>query len=393
MAIYRYTALSTDGEKIEGAVFVKNYVEAYSALRERQYHPVKIQKARLSSEKIETEELLTFFLHLDLQLKCKVRINDAIESFLNLQGSRALKSSLEAILLDLKNGLSIGDAFGKYGRAFNEVVVGLLKSGEKTGNLSDVIGNILKFLKMQSDWKNNVKRAIAYPIFIATVAVLVLFLSAGLLGPQIFSLIRDFGDGEIPLATQFVVDALPKIAAVTCCLLVAIFLTFFAASVNRNARAILMNAILNVPQIGTLITKICLWQFCKILHMALDAKLNFMQAIDLAVDAIEINRIKDELLIVKNYIADGHSISESFLGRRFISGALIAAVNIGEEGSDLSTSFLHMSDNQYSEILLDIKSLGQRLGVGITLFAGAVFVLILCGLFFPIYSYVEMAGA
>jgi type II secretory pathway component PulF len=78
MAIYKYTALSSSGKKIKGAIFVKNHKMAYDVLRERQCYPITIQKARLSSEKIEIEDLLTFFLHLDLQLKCKTRINDAL---------------------------------------------------------------------------------------------------------------------------------------------------------------------------------------------------------------------------------------------------------------------------------------------------------------------------
>jgi type IV pilus assembly protein PilC len=297
------------------------------------------------------------------------------------------------ILTDLKNGSSIGEAFGKCAHAFDGVVVGLLTSAEKTGNLSDAIGNILNFLKLQSDWKNNVKRAIAYPIFIAIVALLVLFLSIYLLGPQILSLLRDFGGGEIPLMTRFVVDVLPDVAVVVGYLLVAMFLTAVIVNINASARSTFMNAILNVPAIGPLIIKICLWQFCKIMHMALEAKLNFMSAIDLAADTIKIENIKHELLCIKEHIVDGHSISESFFGRRFISSTLIAAVDVGEDSGDLAASLRSMSDNQYTELLLDIKALGQRLGVGITLFTGVIFVIILCGLFFPIYSYVETIGA
>ena len=71
---------------------------------------------------------------------------------------------------------------------------------------------------------------------------------------------------------------------------------------------------------------------------------------------------------------------------------MLTAIDIGEESSDLSASFNHMSKGQYDEILLDIQSLGQYLNSGIKLFAGLIFVIILYGLFFPIYSYVEIAG-
>jgi type II secretory pathway component PulF len=126
--------------------------------------------------------------------------------------------------------------------------------------------------------------------------------------------------------------------------------------------------------------------------MALEAKLDFLHALNLAIEANKIDNIKQELIKAQKQIIEGYSISASFSQIKFISKAMISAIDIGEEGSNLSASFNHISKNQYTEILLDIKSVGQGLSVGITLFTGLIFILILSGLFFPIYSYVETAG-
>jgi type II secretory pathway component PulF len=296
------------------------------------------------------------------------------------------------VLADLKSGVSLGEAFEKCSSVFDEVVIGLLKSAEKTGKIADIISNILKFLELQSNWKNHVKRAIAYPIFIACVAMLVMILSISLLGPQVMSLIQNAGTGDIPLLTQFIVGVLPVVSKITCCFIPIILLIFLLLTSSESIKFAIMEAVLRIPKLGPLIAKISFWHFCKILHMALEAKLDFVQAMDLAIDATKILNIKNELMAARNLIVEGHSISASFSKVKFISGAVISTVDIGEEGSNLSMSFNHMSSNQYDEIVLDIKAIGQNLSVGITLFTGMIFVLILCGLFFPIYSYVEMAG-
>ena len=114
---------------------------------------------------------------------------------------------------------------------------------------------------------------------------------------------------------------------------------------------------------------------------------------DIAISAVKIKNIKNELLKVREKIVEGYSISEAFSGMSLISTSVVSAIGVGEESNDLSSSFAHMSNNQYEEIIVDIKSLGQFLSVGLTLFTGIIFVLIICGLFFPIYSYVEVAGA
>lgn len=393
MLLYKYEALSDSGEKISGSIFAENYKTAYESIHSRKSCPLKITPISISNKKVSIEDLLIFFLHIDLQLKCKVKINEAIESFLELHGSKILKSSLAAILIDLRNGSSLGEAFEKCDKIFDSVIIGLLKSAERTGKISDIIANILKFLKLQSEWKNNIKRAIAYPVFLACIAIFVLVFSITLLGPQISSLVRNFGANEIPLITQFVIDYLPLIFQCFICFLPFIFFIILLCIVSEKCRFFIMGVVLKIPKIGSLIIKTNFWQLCKILHIALDAKLDFIEAMDIAISAIKIKNIKNELLEVREKIVEGYSISESFSEMKFISASVISAIGIGEESNDLSSSFVHMSNHQYEEIILDIKSLGQFLSVGLTLFTGMIFVLIICGLFFPIYSYVEIAGA
>jgi type IV pilus assembly protein PilC len=267
------------------------------------------------------------------------------------------------------------------------VIISLLKAAENIGNTPEIISNILNFLKLQREWKNNVKRAITYPIFITIVALIVLILSIGVLGPQIVSLIQN-SDAEIPALTQFALNILPQAFEIFLLLLVILLLFLL----NRMGREFLRIAALKVPKIGKLIIKIALWQFCKILHIALEAKLDFLDALDLAIEAIKLRLLREEMENIRDSITDGYKISESFYGGKLISKEILTAICIGEEGNELTSSFNHISENQYDEILFDIKSLGQILSISLTVFTGLIFIFILCSLFYPIYSFVEIAG-
>lgn len=393
MLLYKYEAISNEGDKVYGSLFAKDYRDAYRLIHSQRSCPIKITPVSLSSRKVSVEDLLIFFLHVDLQLKCKMRINEAIESFLALYGSKVLKSSLAAVLVDIRDGASLGEAFEKCSKIFGPVITGLLKSAEQTGSIAEIISNILRFLKLRTEWKNNIRRAIAYPIFIACIAVLVLILSTALLGPQVVGLIQDFGDGNVPTLTHFVIDFLPNLCVVMVCLAPIVTALFLLCMISERCRFYIVGYILKAPKIGDLIIKTNFWQVSKIIHIALDAKLDFIRAMDIAVGSVKIANIQEELQRARKEIVDGYSISEAFAGMKFVPNALISAVGIGEENGDLSASFEHISDNQYEEIILDIKGLGQILSVGLTLFTGLIFLFIICGLFFPIYSYVEVAGA
>ncbi|GHT97897.1 general secretion pathway protein GspF [Alphaproteobacteria bacterium] len=392
MPIYKYRALSYSGSKIDGFLVANDYESAYSSLKTKKCHPLSMEKARLSQRKIAPEDLLMFFFHIDMQLKCKVRIDKAIESFIDLHDSKILKASLVNVLDSLRNGSSLGAAFEKSAGMFDWTIITLLKSAEQTGRLSDIITNILKFLKLQSNWKNDVKRALAYPVFLVLLAIFILVFSICILGPQVMSLICDFSNGEVPDVTLFLLNVLPEISEILGCFLLIALITLCFFMLTKDGRTKILNWLLRIPKIGPIAVKISFWHFCEIMHIALDAKLDFMDAMGLAISSTKFEDIKRELLKAKNQITDGHPIGKSFSEIKFMSPETLAAIFIGEESGNLSESFAHMSQVQYGEILFDIKALGQQFSVVLTIFTGLVLIMIISGLLFPIYSYVEVAG-
>jgi type IV pilus assembly protein PilC len=167
----------------------------------------------------------------------------------------------------------------------------------------------------------------------------------------------------------------------------------FLFMLTSRGRILLSKLILKIPKIGELIIKIFMWQFCKIMHIALDAKLNFVQSLNLAIETIKFSYLKSELESIRNNILEGYKVAESFFNSTVIPKEIITSICVGEEGNDLSSSFGHVSEDLYKEILFGIKSFGQIMSIGLTVFTGLIFIFILCSLFYPIYNYVEIAGA
>ncbi|MDR1551110.1 MAG: type II secretion system F family protein [Holosporaceae bacterium] len=386
MPIYRYRVLTEDGIRKDGAILADSYDGVYRAIRAKHYQPIEIRRVYFVSQKVSLNDLMTFFLHINFQLKCGVGINDAIESFADFHGNKTLNAALLDISASLKEGKSIGEAFENGRLIFDDIVIGLLRSVESTGDTAEIISDILNFLKLQREWKNNVKRAIAYPVFITVVAIIVLILGVNFLGPQVVSLVQTCG--EIPTLTQFAINVLPWISRILFLLLaVPPFLLL-----TRKGRDFMRFLLLRPHKIGELIIKIILWQFCKVLHVALSAKLDFSQAMDLAIKGIRFDQIKEELKRVRSDILEGYGVAASFSNVQFIPREILMAIHVGEGGNNLAESFGHISEDQYREILFRIKALGQILSIGLTLFTGLIFIFVLCSLFYPIYNYVEIAG-
>ena len=393
MILFKYEAFSLNGDRSDGMIFAESYKNAYEILKSRRYFPLKIKSFKPSSRKLDPQDVLIFFLHLDFQLKCGMSINEAIESFIESQGNKILKASLIEILSAMHNGESIGDSFERCGKIFDPSIIGLLKSAQETGKIADVVGNIIEFLKFQNEWKNNVKRAIAYPLFTLLVAIFVMIFTITILGPQILGLIRDnMGEDQLPTFTIFILKILPEFSIFLYILCFILLVQIPCMMLFKKGKKILLKCVMKISKINELVTKICLCQFYKTLSIALRAKLDFIAALKLSIDTIKIEKIKSALEDIENLIESGYSISESFIKSKIISSDVITIIYVGENGNNLAESFEHISDNECREILFNIKSLGQNLSIGLTLMTGMILIFILCSLFFPIYSFIEVTG-
>lgn len=384
--IFKYEALSKKGNKKSGVVLADNDCMAYKTICKKELIPIEITKINMVSSKISLEELLMFFMHIDFQLKCGLKINEAIDTFVDSQNNKVLNAKLLEISDSLKNGQSLNEAFKN--SIFDSVISGLLNSAEKTGNLSEIIANILTFLKLKNEWKEKAKSALAYPVFITLIAIIIMWVCIVFLRPQVISLLRDNNGGEIPMLTNFAVNYLPTIGASFSVIISVIFFCLICFSSLKKFRRKLQNYLLSIPKIGSILKKITLWNFFKILQIALNSKLDFIKSLELGIESIEIEGIKNDLEKIKSKILSGHKIFETFSSSKYITPSISTALYVGESGNNLPDSMLHISNELYKEILRELKIFGRSLSIGLTLFSGGIFIFILSCLFLPLYNYI-----
>lgn len=385
MKIFKYEALSKKGNKQSGIVLADNSHVAYQTICKKELMPIDISKVHQISSQISVEELLMFFMHIDFQLKCGLKINEAIDTFINSQNNKIMNAKLLEISESLKNGQSLNETFKN--SIFDNVISGLLNSAEKTGNISLVISNILAFLKLKNEWKEKAKSALAYPTFITLVAIIIMWICIIFLGPQVISLLND-NNKEIPILTNFAVNYLPILGVVFTTFVILTFSCLILFSSFSKFRSKMQNYLLAIPKVGSILKKVSLWNFFKILHIALNSKLDFVKSLELGIDSIKIEKIKNDFERIKSSILSGHKIFETFSASKYISPSISTAIYVGESGNNLSECMLHISEELYKEILSELEIFGRSLSIGLTLLTGGIFIFILISLFLPLYDYI-----
>lgn len=386
MNVYNYSAILQNGIKHNGTILANSKLDCYQILCSKNYTPIKINRVLFINKKINTEDILMFFLHINFQLNCGVTINDAISSFIDSHNNQILNATLLDIINTIQAGEKISDAFARH-RIFNSVIIGLLKSSECTGCVNEVVSSILNFLKLQANLRRDLKKVTAYPLFTVCIAIFVLMFCTHFLGPQIISLLQMVDGQSVPILTSFTIKFLPWISEI--CGVLLLICSVVILFISKKNSQILLQLIHKVPIIGLIIEKIFLWQVFKILHIGYIAKLDFLVAFKLALSSVKLKNLRVNLENAMVNILGGYKISTSFAKMPEISSDIITAIFVGEEGNNLRHTFNLISDNLYKEVMQKIDDFGNKLSVGLTLFTGLIFILVLCSLFQPLYTYVE----
>ncbi len=389
MNLFKYIALETNGEKKKGIILASNLSGAYQNVRNKFLLPVSISRVYKVSSKINLEEILMFFLHIEFQLKCGVKINDAIDSFIDCNQNKILNVKLIEISESLKKGKSLTEAFEN--SIFDKTIVGLINAAEKTGNISEVINNILAFLKLENEWRDKVKSVLAYPLFILVMSVAITWFCLSILGPQVVSLTQNYNFHDFSNLTNFTLNYFPIFGGALIVILVTCFFGFMVFSFSKKMKGWVVNQMLKIPKVGDILLGVSIWQFCNILQIALSAKLDFVNSMSLAIEGVYLDEIKKDFMRIKTKILSGYKIFEAFSESRYISQMLTTAIYVGETGNSLPQTFSHISTELYHKIISQLKKLGQELSVILTLTTGCIFILILYSLFYPLYNYVEIA--
>jgi type IV pilus assembly protein PilC len=124
-------------------------------------------------------------------------MRDASDTPAGRQLSGGLFEKIEA-------GATLGEAVGAFPGVFTETVINLIRSGEVTGQLPDVLKEIVRSLKWQDEMESQTKKLLAYPAFVMVVIGGVVFFLMIYLVPQLIGFLNNLGQ-EIPFQTRLLI--------------------------------------------------------------------------------------------------------------------------------------------------------------------------------------------
>ena len=402
MPTYTYLAKKNLNEKVEGIIMADSQDNAVDKLIEMGLSPIKVEPLVTAPPK-EKGDALTHILsggrlsQKDLyiftsQLKSLMNARVDLLKALSILYGQADKEKLKNLILDLhstiKNGSTFSQALSHHANFFPSIYINLIKTGEASGRLDEVLGELDKFLSREQEFKMHVRTALAYPILMVSVGIVVIFVLFSYVIPKLSSIFSDF-DYKLPLPTLIMLQVSGFFKSWWWTLVVgAGVLIGVLAQMSKSpqGRAKLDWFKLHIPVVGSLILKQALARFCSTLSLLIRSGLPAFQALNVAIPTLENAVFIRELEIVKKEVLEGTSMASSMKKVSFFPSFLIQMVSVGEEGGKLEGILNEVSNIYSQEIDAKLKVITSLLEPMIILVLGVVLGSVVLAMLLPIFQ-------
>jgi len=304
------------------------------------------------------DDLVLFNSQLATVVRSGLPLDEGIRNLSKEVRSSGFRHALTSISEDMQNGVSLSESMESSSFPFPSYYITLLKAGEESGNLSD----ILLHLTWYSRWRQSIRRrlinAITYPLIIASLAGVILAAILIFLVPKFEAIYSGFG-AQLPQMTMLLVILSNLIVNNPLILLLPLLLAalFVYLSWTGRLRHWFDGVLLLLPIFGRHFRNQHLARFCVTISTMLKSRVSLPRALRVLAGSADGAYFKNVLNKVASGVEDGQSLSSEMAKHRLFPASLSWIVKNGEMREDLPT-VLEESGKHYDHMVNDF---GMRL--------------------------------
>ena len=366
MAEFYYRAAKRDGSITEGALTADSKALALRELKLQGLTLLKLDetgdgsrqgKSQAQQASLARNEVLSVTNELAVLLRAGLPIDRALKILIEMSASPNQIRVLTSILETVKSGKGLSQALAPYESTFGYFYINMIRAGEASGQLGDVLTRLAAYLENAKEIRSSVVSALVYPAILLVVATLSIFLMLGFVVPQFETLFSDMGDA-LPTLTRGVIDAGNAVKSYGWVMLIVVFIIGFIirqwASSDRGALK-KDQFILSVPIVGSVAFKYEMAKFSRTLGTLLGNGVSLLSALSIAIGAVGNRQVKASLSVLEPAVKQGERMSLALQKTEAFTPMVVQMIRVGEESGSLDNMMLELAKVYDNEVQSGVK--------------------------------------
>ena len=397
MTTFSYAARGRNGKLQKGKMEAKSRSELKEKLKSRglTLDPATIKEKgagrvkKLTGQKVKSRELLIFTRQLAVMVNAGLPLLQSLDILAEQAESEHFSTIISDIASNVESGETFSDALLAYPRAFPELYVSMVRSGEASGELDGVLVQLADFLESSAELRRRVKGAMTYPA--AAFAIIVL-ISTGLIifvVPQFEKIFSDMG-ATLPAPTLLLITASNWLRSwkilILLGILVAMIVAYRVYNSTESGRFNIDSMKLRLPIFGMLMRKVATSRFTGTLATLTRSGVPILQALEI-VESTSGNRVFEKAIReAAEGVRNGESLADPLARSGEYPPMVTRMIAVGEKTGALETMLFKISEFYDSEVKAMVDSLTSLLEPILIVCMGIVVGGIIIALFLPIMS-------
>lgn len=394
---FNYQARTKDGDTQVGQVEASSKEAAINLLQRHDFYvtfleeakaPIYAKNIRLFSG-VSRKDIVLFSRQLSIMFKSKVSLIEALRVIGNEMKNPSFKEDVLKISEEVEGGMPFSKAISKYPKVFSPFYVAMVKSGEVSGKLADVLDYLADHLEKEYHTISKAQGAMVYPALIVLVVIGVMAMMVYFVVPNLAVVLQE-SEQELPAVTKFVLAmtgflrAKGWILGLLFIVLVAAFIRFYKSSAGKK---ITDKYFLKLPLVGGLIQLISVSRFSENLSTLISGGLPIAQALEITGEIIGNESYKKAILQARDNVRKGEPISSTLAQYPgLFSSVFSQMVLVGEKTGTLDSTLMNVVDFYQREIERSIDGLLSFMEPALIIFLGGIVGGMIFSVLIPLYN-------
>ncbi|MFH1996143.1 MAG: type II secretion system F family protein [Candidatus Omnitrophota bacterium] len=406
MPKFKYSVKDPDGKSLSGIVEAGNTGEVVDGLRKKGFLILSVKEEAAGgffgmkggsffAKKVKMDDLVIFAR----QLATMVDAGIPLVSGLDILGQQEEKPVFRSVLLSVRDsvetGSSLSEAMAKHKNVFSELFINMVRAGESSGMLDDILDRLAMYLEKSSALQKKAQSAMTYPAIVSAMALAITLALLIFVIPIFKEIYSGFG-AKLPAPTQVLLsisEFLTNYFFFAVALAVIAVISFKKYAATEKGRARLDGLILNLPIFGILFKKIAVSKFTRTLSTLIKSGVSILASLDIVGKTAGNKAIENALAEVRNHVRDGEGLAEPLSRCKIFPSMVVRMIAVGEQSGELEKMLSKIADFYESQVDTAVSGLTSMIEPLVIAVLGIVVGTIVICMFLPVFQISSIVGA
>ena len=399
MPIYEYQAIDIRGRKKKSRIDADTARDARDKLRNQKLRVTNMHRIDAVAKgggkagrfqlqrKANIRELaiLTF----STLLASGVHLSEALNVLVEQIGDRRMEVVFRDLREKIVSGAGLADALSQHPAVFSDLYVNMVRAGEASGNLDDILLSLANYLQKQASLRGKLSAALTYPAIMIIVGVGVVGFLMTFVVPKITEMLVKKGN-VLPWATTTLItisDAFKAywLPGMVGFLGLIILLRILIAT--EKGRLVYDTLLLKVPVLGGLIQRSAISRFTITFSTLLKSGLPALDSLNIVGKVVNNSLMSLTIKQIADRIVEGADISTPLKKSKMFPPMVGYMIAVGEQSGELEEVLDRISETYEEEIDLSVQKLTAMVEPIIIVFLAVVVGFIIMAVLLPLLKF------